>query len=251
MSNGWKYAAAGALGGAVIALVFVIGMGAAGVLPIHLTERARDEAVRGYLMAHPEVLADASNVLQARQDAEEIRTREAAVAKVGLKAFFDPKIAYITGPANAKTTLAEFFDYNCPYCRASVPALKKFYEAHKKDTRFAFIEFPIKGENSELAARAAIAARQQPEKYLTFHFLLMDERELVTPEIVFADAKKAGLDLGKLSSDMKDPSVDKAIKAAHALAEKTGINATPTFILNGRVRPGAIDDKMLAQMLES
>ena len=251
MSNGGKYSAAGSLGGVVIALVFVIGMGAAGVLPIHLTERARDEAVRGYLMAHPEVLADASNVLQARQDAEEIRTREAAVAKVGLKAFFDPKIAYITGPANAKTTLAEFFDYNCPYCRASVPALKKFYEAHKKDTRFAFIEFPIKGENSELAARAAIAARQQPDKYLTFHFLLMDERELVTPEIVFADAKKAGLDLGKLSSDMKDPSVDKAIKAAHALAEKTGINATPTFILNGRVRPGAIDDTMLAQMLES
>ncbi len=251
MSNGWKFAAAGALGGAAIALVVVIGMGAAGILPIHLSERARDEAVRGYLMAHPEILADASNVLQARQDAEEIRTREAAVAKVGLKAFFDPKIAFLTGPANAKTTLAEFFDYNCPYCRASVPAMKKFYEAHKKDTRFAFIEFPIKGENSELAARAAIAARQQPDKYLAFHFLLMDEHELVTPDIVFADAKKAGLDLGKLSSDMKDPSVDKAIKAAHALAEKTGINATPTFILNGRVRPGAIDDKMLAQMLES
>lgn len=68
--------------------------------------------------------------------------REAAVAKVGIKAFFDPKIAFVTGPENAKTTLAEFFDYNCPYCRASVPALKKFYEAHKKDTRFAFIEFP-------------------------------------------------------------------------------------------------------------
>ena len=182
---------------------------------------------------------------------KKISAREAAVAKVGLKAFFDPKIAFITGPANAKTTLAEFFDYNCPYCRASVPALKKFYEAHKNDTRFAFVEFPIKGENSELAARAAIAARKQPDKYLAFHFLLMDEHDAVTPDIVFADAKKAGLDLGKLSADMKNPEVDKTIKAAHALAEKTGINATPTFILNGRVRPGAIDDKMLTQMLES
>jgi protein-disulfide isomerase len=129
--------------------------------------------------------------------------------------------------------------------------MRKFYETHKKDTRFAFVEFPIKGENSEFAARAAIAARKQPDKYLKFHFLMMGEHELVTPEVVFADAKKAGLDLGKLSADMKDPSVDKAIKAAHALAEKTGINATPTFILNGRVRPGAIDDKMLTQMLES
>ena len=156
------------------------------------------------------------------------------------------------GPADAKTTLVEFFDYNCPYCRASVPAMKKFYEAHKKDTRFAFIEFPIKGENSEFASRAAIAARKQGgDKYLAFHFLMMDEHEMVTPDVVFADARKAGLDLGKLSADMKDPAVDKAIKAAHALAEKTGINATPTFILNGRVRPGAIDDKMLTQMLES
>jgi protein-disulfide isomerase len=114
MSNGWKYAAAGALGGAVISLVFVIGLGAAGVLPIRLSEHARDDAVRGYLLAHPEILADASTVLQARQDAEEAKAREAAVAKVGMKAFFDPKIAYVFGPADAKTTLVEFFDYHCP-----------------------------------------------------------------------------------------------------------------------------------------
>jgi len=252
MSNGWKYAAAGAFGGALIALIFILGLGAAGVLPIRLSEHARDEAVRSYMLAHPEILADASTVLQARQDEEERKAREAAIAKVGMKAFFDPKIAYVFGPASAKTTLVEFFDYNCPYCRASVPAMKKFYEAHKKDTRFAFVEFPIKGENSEFASRAAIAARKQGgDKYLAFHFLMMDEHEMVTPDVVFADARKVGLDLGKLSADMKDPAVDKAIKAAHALAEKTGINATPTFILNGRVRPGAIDDKMLAQMLES
>jgi hypothetical protein len=112
MNDGWKYAGVGALGGAAIALILVFGLGVAGWLPIHLTERARDEAVRGYMMAHPEILADASTVLQQRQDAEEIRAREAAVAKVGLKAFFDPKVAFITGPANAKVSLAEFFDYN-------------------------------------------------------------------------------------------------------------------------------------------
>ncbi len=252
MNSGWKYAVAGAFGGALIAIILILGLGAAGVLPIRLSEHARDEAVRGYLLAHPEILSDASTVLQARQDAEEAKAREAAVARVGMKAFFDSKIAYVFGPANAKTTLVEFFDYNCPYCRASVPAMKKFYETHKKDTRFAFIEFPIKGENSEFASRAAVAARKQGgDKYLAFHFLMMDGHELVTPDIVFADARKAGIDLGKLSADMKDPAVDKAIRAAHALAEKTGINATPTFILNGRVRPGAIDDRMLTQMLES
>jgi hypothetical protein len=47
MSNGWKYTAAGALGGAVIAMILLIGLGAAGVLPIRLSEHARHEAVRG------------------------------------------------------------------------------------------------------------------------------------------------------------------------------------------------------------
>ena len=64
--------------------------------------------------------------------------------KIGQDALFNPAVAFVTGPANAKTTLVEFYDYDCPYCRASLPAVKKFYEAHKNDTRFSFIEFPIK-----------------------------------------------------------------------------------------------------------
>ena len=55
-----------------------------------------------------------------------------------------PRVAFVTGPADAKNTLVEFYDYDCPYCRASLPAVKKFYDAHKDDTRFSFIEFPIK-----------------------------------------------------------------------------------------------------------
>ncbi len=250
MDKSWKLAALGGLGGAVISLGMVIFMNASGIMPVRLSEAQRDEIVRGHLMAHPETLVDASNVLQARQDSEEMRAREDAVAKVGLKSFFDSRLAFVTGPENAKTTLVEFFDYNCPYCRTSVPALKKFYEARKGDTRFAFIEFPIKGENSALAARAAMAAKKQG-KYLEFHWKLMEQKGLVTPDVVFATAREIGLDVGKLGNDMKDPEIEKAIKLAHELANKTGINATPTYILNGRVRPGSLDDTVLAQMLKS
>ena len=82
-----------------------------------------------------------------------------------------PRIAFVTGPADAKKTLVEFYDYDCPYCRASLPAVKKFYDAHKNDTRFSFIEFPIKqlhGESAVLAARASLAARRQPDNYMDF-----------------------------------------------------------------------------------
>ena len=49
--------------------------------------------------------------------------------KLGLNAFFDPKIAFVTGPADAKKSVVEFYDYNCPYCNASLPAVEKFYSS--------------------------------------------------------------------------------------------------------------------------
>ena len=88
--------------------------------------------------------------------------------------------------------MVEFYDYNCPYCRASLPAVKKFYEQHKNDTRFSFIEFPIKGPESIVAAAAALAARLQPDKYLALHFALMNETDPVNEAMIYADAAEGG-----------------------------------------------------------
>jgi 2-hydroxychromene-2-carboxylate isomerase len=76
----------------------------------------------------------------------------------------------------------------------------------------------------------------------------MNEHELVTPELVFAVAKKTGLDVAKLKADMADPAIEAEIDAAHALARKAGVDGTPTFIINGKVRPGAIETGMLEKL---
>jgi protein-disulfide isomerase len=144
----------------------------------------------------------------------------------------------------------EFFDYNCPYCRASLPALKKFFDAHKNDTRFSFIEFPIKGPDSIVAARASLAARRQPDKFLAFHFALMGEDELVTKDVVFADAAKAGLDIAKLKADMQNPEIDTAIDIARKLALKAKIDGTPAFVINGHLRSGAVDEDDLKDLVK-
>ena len=179
------------------------------------------------------------------------QARQAAVRKLGLKPFFNPRLAFVTGPESARTTFVEFFDYNCPYCRASLPAVKKFIAAHKNDARFAFIEFPIKGPQSTIASRAALAARNQPDKYLAFHFLLMGEKDLVTEDVVYADAQKAGLDVNRLRADMQDHSVDAALAGAHSLAAAANVDGTPAFIINGKVREGALDDVALRQMMKA
>ena len=242
MKQSFTTAAAAGFAGAVIALASAYGAARLGWLPL-----TSGPAIHDYLLAHPEVLVEASNKLQAQQDASEDASRQAAVDKLGTKVFFDHRVAFVTGPTNAKTTIVEFFDYNCPYCRASLPAVKKFYDTHK-DTRFAFIEFPIKGTQSTFAARAAVAARNQPDKYLAFHFALMGEENLVDANTVFADAQKAGLNVDKLKTDMKSSDVDLALAASHNLAQAIGIDGTPAFIVDGKIREGGLDDGTLKQM---
>jgi protein-disulfide isomerase len=241
MTDGWKSAAAGGVGGAALALIVVFGGAKLGLLP------GGDRAMHDYLMANPGIIYEMQNKFQAESDAASAAAQQAAVNKLGVKAFFDPRIAFVTGPTNAKSTVVEFFDYNCPYCRASVPAVKKFLDTHK-NARFAFIEFPIKGAQSTLAARAAMAARRQPDKYLAFHFLLMNEDAVIDQDLLFADAKKAGLDVAKLQADMRDPKIDLALTAAHSLAMAANVDATPVFIVNGKIREGAIDDITLDKL---
>ena len=128
---------AGAIGGAVLGVVAILTLAQSGMLPIN------DRQMQTYLMHHPELAPAMMGRAQQLDDLKQKAAQAESLRKIGQAAFFDPKLAFVTGPADAKKTLVEFYDYDCPYCRASLPAIKKYYEAHKNDTRFAFIEMPI------------------------------------------------------------------------------------------------------------
>jgi len=239
---------AGAIGGAALAVAIILTLAQSGRMPIN------DRQMQTYLMTHPELAAAMMGRHQMLEEQKAQLEKTATLRKIGKAAYFDPKVAFVTGPVDAKNTLVEFYDYDCPYCRASLPAVKKYYEAHKNDTRFAFIEFPIKelhGPSAILAAHASLAARKQPDKYMDFHFLLLGEEGAITEQMIYADAAKAGLDIAKLKTDMNDPEIAKSLEASIALAHKTGIDGTPTFILNGRLAPGMVDDTSLADGMKS
>jgi protein-disulfide isomerase len=239
---------AGAIGGAMLAVAIILTMAQHGLLPIN------DRQMQAYLMQHPDLAPAMMGQAQANDDLKQLQAQAAALKKIGHAAFFDPAIAFVTGPADAKNTLVEFYDYDCPYCRASLPAVKKFYEAHKNDTRFSFIEFPIKqlhGESAILAARASLAARRQPAHYMNFHFALLGLEESITEDMVYAEAARAGMDVNKLKADMTDPGIEKSLQSSIALAHKVGVDGTPTFVFNGKFRPGAVDDETLAKEMKS
>jgi protein-disulfide isomerase len=239
---------AGAVGGAMLAVAIILTMAQQGLLPIN------DRQMQTYLMRHADLAPAMMGQAQALDEMKQKTAQAAALKEVGHAAFFDPKIAFVTGPANAKKTLVEFYDYDCPYCRVSLPAVRKFYETNKNDVRFSFIEFPIKqlhGESAMQAARASLAARRQPASYMDFHFALLGQEESVTEDIIYAEATRAGMDVNKLKADMKDPEIEKALKASIDFAHKVGVDGTPTFVFNGKLRPGAVDDETLAGAMKS
>lgn len=239
---------AGALGGAAIAIAVIMVMAQNGLVPIN------DRQMQAYLMQHPDLVPAMMARSQALDDQKQAQIQAEAMRNLGQAAFFDPAVAFVTGPADAKTSLVEFYDYDCPYCRASLPAVKRFYDAHKNDTRFSFIEFPIAdlhGPSALLAARASLAARRQPAHYMDFHFLLLGEEGQVSQDMIFADAAKAGMDVNKLKADMTDPAIEKTLTSSIALAHKVGVDGTPTFVLNGKFHPGAVDDDTLASEMKS
>ncbi|HEY2008662.1 MAG TPA: DsbA family protein [Rhizomicrobium sp.] len=239
---------ASALSGAALAVAIIMVMAGNGLMPIN------DRQMQTYLMMHPELAPAMMGRAQQLDDQKQAAAQAAAMKKMGQAAFFDPAVAFVTGPADAKTTLVEFYDYDCPFCRASLPAVKKFYDAHKSDTRFSFIEFPIAdlhGQSALVAARASLAARRQPEHYMDFHFTLLGEEGQVTEQMIYADAAKAGMDVNRLKADMADPTIEKTLQSSIALAHKVGVDGTPTFVLNGKFRPGALDDDTLASEMKS
>jgi protein-disulfide isomerase len=245
MNEKTNTAAAGGIAGAVAALIAVWVGGALGLVPL-----ATDARLHAYLMAHPGLVYEMAAKDQADEAAKAEANRQKAVDKLGVKAFFDPAVAFVTGPQNAKHTFVEFFDYNCIHCRNAFPAVKAFYEKHKNDTRFAFVEMPINGPASENAARVAIAARSQGDKYLALHFALMGEKEAIDNQLLYNDAAKTGLNMTKLIEDVAKPPVDKALAGAHKLAGDAGVSGTPTFIVNGRVYDGEVSEKEFERMIK-
>jgi len=243
MTSQWKILALTSAAGAAVAVAIVFTAAALGFFP-----PPSDKQFHDYLMANPSIVFAMSQKAQNDALDSDERKMQAGIDKVGMKTFFDPKVSFSTGPADAKNTFVEFFDYNCAHCRNSFPLVRKYYNAHKGDTRFAFVEFPIFGQASDNAARAALAARNQPDKYLAFHFALMAEQGAIGTDQMLDAAKKAGINIAKLTADLKDPSIDRQRAAARKLASEINVSGTPLFIINGKVHSGEIDNDTLKDM---
>lgn len=210
-------------------------------------EQARiEQIVRDYLMRHPEVIVEALQEMQRREEIAE-RERTSAMIAAHMTQLDDPTGRFVAGNPDGDVTVVEFFDYRCGYCKRAFPALM---EAIHRDgnVRLVFKEFPILGEDSVLAARGALAAAKQ-DRYYDMHVALMQERGSYTLARVLAVARDLGLDVKTLQADMVSPEVDAAISRNRTLARTLKITGTPGFIIGDQVIPGAISTEQMLSLI--
>jgi protein-disulfide isomerase len=207
-----------------------------------------DQRVRSYLLNNPEVIVESLRLLETRKRTSAEAEVNAALAAREAEILRDPD-SPVGGNPDGDVTLVEFADYNCPYCRRVAPTIVEA-EAADPQLRIVYKEIPILGPNSVFAAKAALAARQQG-KYLDFHRTLMNVRGVAAEGLVLAMAKKVGLDVEKLKTDMEAPSIQAAIDRNLALARALGINGTPSFVIGDKIVSGAIDLKRIQRLIAS
>ncbi|MEO0617767.1 MAG: DsbA family protein [Pseudomonadota bacterium] len=202
--------------------------------------------VRDYILANPEILLEAQQALEVKMRAEQEANAKVAIQANAAKIFRasgDP----IFGNPDGDVTVVEFFDYNCGFCRRAIPHLTDLV-ASDKNVKVVFKEFPIFGEESEQAALAALAAREQG-KYWEMHVALLERPGRANRQKALDIAASLKLDVDKLKVDMAKPELRKVITDVQALATDLGIQGTPHFLVGPQPIPGAPED--LLQQIQS
>lgn len=197
------------------------------------------EIVRGYILENPEIIEDALIVLQQRaRVAEREAQRNMILASSDL--FFGDARDPAIGNEDAPVQIVEFFDYRCPYCTLTNEWINQVIADHGDQVRVIFKEFPIRGNASEEAGRAALAVwNLAPQSYLDVHTALMSATGPLPTERIDEILVEAGLDIGEVRALMTSQTVLRHLSDTRALAVETGITGTPFFIINDTVVPGA------------
>lgn len=165
----------------------------------------------------------------------------------------DPSRDHIQGDTKAVLTLVEYGDYQCPFCGAAYPEVKKVQKELGTKLRFVFRNFPLTNvhEFAEAAAETAEAANAQGKFWEMHDFLYEHQRTLGDNSIALGYAKKIGLDTQKFEREIAQHVYQKRIKDDFMGGIRSGVNGTPTFYVNGVRHDGPAEADALMESLRT
>ncbi len=193
--------------------------------------------VHAYLLAHPEVIQESAQRLQAKFAADDEATMRNGRAQIPrLRAAIEHDPADLVANPNGRVTVTEFYDYRCPHCVNAAPKVLDLIRTHP-EVRFVFKEMPIFGPTSEHAARAALAVKAAGGDGVAFYRDLMTGGPLDDASIDRA-ARRQGV--------ITVPNTNPHLAATAALFSHLALGGTPAFIIGNQVVYGEDMDAVAA-----
>jgi protein-disulfide isomerase len=210
--------------------------------------RITEAIVRDYILRNPEIVLEAIQILQSREQAAEGERALHAIAS-NHDALRNNPTSPEAGNPDGDVTIVEFFDYACPYCRNAHPVLAQLVQDDPQ-VRIVYKEFPVLGEASIFAARVGIAVHLlAPERYQTFHSAMLQARGRLSPDMAIQTAVEAGVDRVRLLEAIESDEVGQLINQNLQLAQAIGVNGTPGFLIGDTVVPGLIQIDQFKQLI--
>ena len=213
-----------------------------------LTEDEVKALVYEAILEQPQIIMEAVRLLEERQQQQQQSAAAAVLETERDRLEKDPN-AIVLGNPEGDVTVVEFFDYNCPYCRRVMPQVDTLVE-QDPNVRLVYREWPILGEGSVFAARAALAARKQG-KYEEFHVAMMGMEGRAEEPTVLRIAREVGLNIEQLRRDMDAPEVDEHIQTSMELTRALGFSGTPSFVIGDALIPGFVEADVLIEKVEA
>ena len=217
--------AGGVIGSLLTAALFVF------AIPQYFSGRI----VRQGMLSDPQILVETADALRDSQYAPVLNANRAAIET--------PFGSSWRGAAKPDVTLVEFYDYACPYCKASNPHVDRLVK-EDKGLRIVYKELPILGPDSVVAARVALEASKLG-RFNQFHDALWAAGR-PSEQTITAAARAVGVS----PTPRSDPAVEAELKRNFQLAGQLGATGTPMFIVGDRVLNGAVGYETLKQAID-
>lgn len=205
--------------------------------------------VRAYLLENPEVLMEAIGVLEQREQAAKVNN-DVNLAQTYAGQLHDDPNSFVGGNPDGDIIMVEFMDYKCGFCKKAFPEVEELI-AGDGNIRYIIKEFPILGEQSDLASQFAISTRivEGDEAYKTVHNTLMEFRGDVTKDMLVKLADSLDMDTASIMVEMGGPEVAKIINDNRLLAQAMQISGTPTFVVEDQMLRGYVPLDQMMQVV--
>jgi protein-disulfide isomerase len=157
----------------------------------------------------------------------------------------------VLGPANAKITIIEFSDFQCPYCIQAVPELEAVLKAYPTQAKLIFKQFPLEIHSKAfLAASSALAANNQG-KFWAMHNAMFAHHNELSRETFVKLAQDLGLDVERFKKDMDSEEIKHAVEKDVDDGDRAGVEGTPTIFINGQRYNGPINLNYLKPIFDT